>query len=497
VGVAVHLTELSERPGRELWITFHNVRVAEELKSVEPFQMTLTEAAQRIATTELSPSELLESVLARIADADGRVGAFVELMSDSARASAREADREIVRGRLRGPLHGIPVSVKDLYDIADVPTSAGSPVRAATVAECDSAVVERLRHAGAILVGKTRTHEFAFGYTTPGTRNPWNLGHIAGGSSGGSAAAVAARLCFMSMGTDTGGSIRQPAAHCGVVGFKPTYGRVSMRGVAPLAGSFDHAGPLARTVADVAVTMDAIAGYDARDPASAQVEIPDFTGALRSGLEQVTVGIPANLFFDGCHPEVEAAVRAAIDVLRVMGARLREVDVPLAKEITEAHLTMMMAEAAACHRVRLRDQPDRYTDKVRANFMLGLGVPAVDYLAAQRTRRAVIAGWLQAFTGIDALIAPTSSAPAAAVDAETITFPDGSEEALVPAYSRCAFPADFTGFPSLSVPCGFTGDGLPIGMQIIGRPFSDTTVLHIGNSYQSSVGWSRREPNLG
>jgi aspartyl-tRNA(Asn)/glutamyl-tRNA(Gln) amidotransferase subunit A len=461
---------------------------------MEPFQLTLTEAAARIAARELSPTELLDSVLARVAAVDDQVGAFVELMTAEARADAKEADAEIVRSGPRGPLHGIPIALKDLYDMAGVRTGAGSAAREDHVAASDSAVAERLRRAGAILFGKVRTHEFAFGSTTPGTRNPWTLRHIPGGSSGGSAAAVAARMCFASMGTDTGGSIRGPAAHCGVTGLKPTYGRVSMRGVVPLAWSQDHAGPIARTVSDVAAIMNAVAGYDGQDPVSADVPVPDFTAGLRSGVTGLTLGVPKNLFFDGCHPDVETSTRAAIGVLERAGARVREVTLPLAEEIMAAHYTILSAEATAYHRDQPYDPRHRYGEAIATLLNAGRTISATDYITAQRLRTAVIRHWRTVFAEVDVLVAPTVSAPAARYGENVVAYPDGRREPVLTAYARLNFPADFTGLPALSVPCGFTREGLPTGMQIIGRPFAEPTVLRVGYASEAAADWWSRTP---
>lgn len=462
----------------------------------EPFELTLSEAAGRIADRELSPSELLGSALERIAAIDDRVGAFVEVMSAEARAAAKEADVEIARSGPRGPLHGIPIALKDLYDVAGFRTGAGSSAREDHIATTDSTVTERLTRAGAIIVGKVRTHEFAYGSTTPGTRNPWTLRHIPGGSSGGSAAAVAAGMCTASMGTDTGGSIRGPAAHCGVTGLKPTYGRVPMRGIVPLAWTQDHAGPLARTARDAALVMNAIAGHDERDTASARVPVPDFTADLGAGVAGLTLGVPANLFFDGCHPDVAASARSAVEVLAQAGARVREVELPLADEIMAAHYTILAAEATAYHDRRLREPANGYGEDTAALLTAGRTIGAVDYITAQRLRTAVIRRWKEVFTTVDVLIAPTVSAPAARYGDDFVVYPDGHRESTLTAYARLNFPADFTGLPALSVPSGFSREGLPVGIQIIGRPFAEGTVLRVGHAHQVATDWCRRTPAL-
>ncbi|TDD87977.1 amidase [Actinomadura darangshiensis] len=454
---------------------------------MQPFELTLAEAAASISAGQLSPAELLESVLGRVAAVDGRVGAFVEVMADRARAAAREAGAEIVRRGPRGPLHGVPVAMKDLYDIAGLRTGAGSRARDGHLATADSAVTERLAGAGAVLFGKVRTHEFAYGSATPGTRNPWTLQHVPGGSSGGSGAAVAARMAPVSMATDTGGSIRGPAAHCGVTGLKPTYGLVPMRGVVPLAWSQDHAGPIARTAEDIALVMNAVTGPDA----------PDFTARLRGGAAGLTLGVPSAFFFDDCHPDVEALVREAIAALRDAGARVREVRPPMVEDVFPAHMTIMAAEAAAFH----GDHPHRpgggYGEALAATLAAGRMIPATDYIQAQRLRTEVVRRWRGLFDEVDVLVAPAVAAPAARYGEDVVRFPDGCVEPVLTANARLNFPADFTGLPSLSVPCGFTREGLPAGLQIIGRPRGEPEVLRLGHAHQEITDWARRAPGLG
>jgi aspartyl-tRNA(Asn)/glutamyl-tRNA(Gln) amidotransferase subunit A len=464
--------------------------------TVEPYRLTLAEAAGCVARREVAPSELLESVLARIEAVDGEVGAFVGVAAGRAREVARAADRDIARDGPCGPLHGIPVAMKDLYDLAGQRTGAGSRARDGHVAGADSGVAERLRAAGANLFGKVRTHEFAYGSTTPGTRNPWTLRHIPGGSSGGSGAAVAARMCFASMGTDTGGSVRGPAAHCGVVGLKPTYGRVPVRGVVPLAWSQDHAGPLARTVTDVALMLNAVAGHDPGDPASADHPVPDFAAGHSASAAGLVVGVPVNHFFDDCHPDVAAAAREAITVLRDAGADVREVEVPLAGEILAAHYTILAAEATAYHDRALRRDGHGYGEAAAAMLHAGRAIRAVDYIQAQRLRTEVVRRWREVFRTVDVLVAPTVSAPAARYGEDAVAHPDGRRESVLTAYARLNFPADFTGLPALSVPCGFAREGVPVGIQIIGRPFEEATVLRAGYAYESATDWWRREPPL-
>jgi aspartyl-tRNA(Asn)/glutamyl-tRNA(Gln) amidotransferase subunit A len=453
--------------------------------------LTLAEAAEKIKAKELSPVELTESALARIESVEPKITAFATVTADAARKAAEQAEQEIAAGRYRGPLHGIPMGIKDLYETAGVATTSSSKVRSDYVPAQDSAVVEKLTAAGMVMVGKTHTHEFAYGAVTPTTRNPWDVEYIPGGSSGGSGAAVAAGECMVGMGSDTGGSIRIPASVCGTVGLKPTYGRVSRRGVASLSWSLDHVGPLTRTVRDTALVMDAIAGYDRADPASADVPVPDFTAELDAGVAGLTIGVPANYFTDRVDPEVTQAVNAAIALLEAQGARLREVSIPLAEYIPATEWAIMLPEASAYHQGMLREKADHYGDDVRLYLEAGELVLATDYIKALRVRTLIQQAWRDMFDSIDVLIAPTLAAPALRVDKPEVTWPDGSTEAATDAYVRLSAPANVTGLPALSVPCGFTTGGLPIGMQLVGRPFAEPTLLRVGHAYESATEWAK------
>lgn len=464
-----------------------------------PYELTLAQAAAAVAGGELSPVELVDSVLARIEAVDPKLNAFVTVLADEARAAAKEAERAVAAGEPLGPLHGVPITLKDLFDVAGVRTTASSRIREnAPAAAEDSAVAAGLRRAGAIFVGKTQTHEFAYGMFTPQTHNPWNLDRSPGGSSGGSGAAVAARLGMASVGTDTGGSVRIPSAVCGLAGLKPTYGRVSRRGVVPLSWSLDHPGPLARTVEDAALMMNAIAGYDPGDVATVDVPVPDHTAELGHGVTGLTLGVPA-FFFEGVDPEIAAAVRRAIDVLAAEGARLREVTIPLIEYSAAAEGAILGAEAYEYHRRGLHERPTVYGDLVRDRLQSGEHVSAADYVAAQRMRRALRDSWRDAFNsaGLDAVLAPTLGGSAAVFGpANEVHYFDGRVTTSSAAYAPQVYPANMTGLPALSVPCGFTGDGIPIGLQIIGRPFAEPTVLRIGAAYESAAEWKDRAPNI-
>ncbi|MEV5594063.1 amidase [Streptomyces sp. NPDC052496] len=455
-----------------------------------PHHLPLTEAARLIADRALSPVELTTSVLDRIAAVDPKAGAYVTVTGEAALHSAAEAEREIAAGHHRGPLHGIPVALKDLIDVAGVPTTASSRVRADHTPDADAAVTERLRAAGAVLIGKTHTHEFAYGLTTPQTRNAWSPEHVAGGSSGGSAAAVAAGTATFALGTDTGGSIRVPAALNHVVGLKPTYGLVSRYGVTSLSWSLDHVGPLTRTVGDAALVLQALAGHDPRDPASLDHPREDYTRALGAPITGLRIGVPVNYYFDHVQPQVAAGVRAAVDALTALGAVAVPVHVPMTEYVQAVQWGHMVPEATAYHQDSLRTVPDLYSDDVRTLLEAGEFVPATDYIRAQRTRTLMHQAWLDLFQGtgghLDAIAAPTVPATAARSDQQTFTWSDGTTEAVSDAYVRLSAPANLTGFPALSLPVGFDDQGLPIGMQLIGRPLGESTLLQLGHAYETA-----------
>ncbi|MFH9419935.1 amidase [Streptomyces sp. NPDC017529] len=456
------------------------------------YRLTLTEAARLIADRSLSPVELTTSLLDRIAAVDPKSGAYVTVTAEAALRAAREAEREIAAGRHRGPLHGVPVALKDLIDVAGVPTTASSRVRAGHVAVADAAVTERLRAAGAVLIGKTHTHEFAFGLITPQTRNAWSPEHVAGGSSGGSAAAVAAGTATFALGTDTGGSIRVPAALNHVVGLKPTYGLIPRHGVTSLAWSLDHVGPLTRTAGDAALVLQALAGHDPRDPASLDHPREDYTRNLGASVSGLRIGIPTAYYFDRVQPQVAAAVRAAVGALTALGATAVPVHVPMTEYVHAAQWGLMVPEAAAYHQDTLRAAPELYSEDVRTLLEAGEFVPATDYIRAQRTRTLMHQAWLSLFDGtdgadgIDAIAAPTVPATAARSGQPSFTWPDGSTEPVSDAYVRLSAPANLTGFPALSLPVGLDDQGLPIGMQLIGRPLSEPTLFQLAHAYETT-----------
>lgn len=457
-------------------------------------ELTLAQVASKIRAKEVSPVELTEAILARVEDVEPMISTFATLTPDRALEAARVAADEISKGNYRGPLHGVPIGLKDLYEVAGVPNTASSKVRADHVPDADGAVAEMLAAAGSVMLGKTHTHEFAYGATTPTTRNPWNTAMTAGGSSGGTAAALAAGLIFAGMGTDTGGSIRIPAAVCGTVGLKPTYGRVPRRGLTSLSWSLDHAGPLARTAEDVAIMLNHVAGYDRADPASVDVPVPDYTAALSGDIKGLRIGVPTNYFTDNVNTEVAARAADAVAQLVELGAVVREVVIPMADAILATEWGLLVPEASAYHQQMLRERGHLYTDEVRTFLEAGELVLATDYIKAQRVRTLIRAAFRDLYDEIDVLVAPTVTSPGLPLDDLEVTWPDGSTEGATITYVRLSAPGNVTGLPALAMPSGFTKDGLPTGIQIIGRPFDEATVLNVGHAYEGSTDWPRLAP---
>lgn len=455
--------------------------------------LTIAEAARQISRKQLSPVELTEAVLARIAAVDPAVGAFITVASEQARAVARIAEREIQQGRYRGPLHGIPVGVKDTYYTRGIRTTAGSRVLHDFVPDIDAAVVERMTAAGAILIGKLNLPEFSFGGFTPGSHNPWDLQRNPGGSSGGSAAALAASLLLAAPGGDTSGSIRNPASTCGVVGLKPTFGLVSRFGVIPISWTLDHLGPMTKTVEDTAIVLRVISGYDARDPASVRAPVPDYRAGLRRDVRGLRLGVIAPSEIERFHPDTLQAFATAVQVLKGLGAELREVTFPSRmRPMGGAQRIIRISEAAAYHRRFLASPAaDRYesdgstgaVSDVRTTVEAGSLLTAAQYLRAQRCRRLFIEDMRAAYEPVDAVLSPTMPSPAGVENDAPETF-------------RSWW--NLSGFPAISIPCGFSRNpaGLPIGLQISGRPFEDATVLAVAHAYESATDWHRRRPQI-
>ncbi|WP_280465383.1 amidase [Nocardia brasiliensis] len=453
---------------------------------MQPYELTLADASAAMHAGRLSPVELVDSMLDRIEHVEPLLGAYVTVTADRARAAARQAEREIAQRRTRGALHGIPVALKDLIDVAGLPTTASSRVRTGHRAEADSAVTARLAEAGTALLGKTHTHEFAYGLTTPQTRNAWNPERIAGGSSGGSAVAVAAGAATFALGTDTGGSIRVPAALNGVVGLKPTYGLVSRHGVTALSWSLDHVGPITRTVADAALALTALAGSDPRDAASLS-HTADYRLDAGIDLRGLRIGVPVNYYFDRIEPAVETAVRTAIDHLSGLGAELVEIEIPMARYIKAIQWGLMVPEASAVHEHSLRSAPDLYGPDVRNLLEAGMFVPAADYLRAQRARTLLREAAIRLFDDVDLIAAPAVPATAARAGQDEFHWPDGTVETVADAYVRLSAPANITGIPAMTIPVGHDPAGLPIGMQLMTRPLGEPVLLRAGHAYERTT----------
>jgi aspartyl-tRNA(Asn)/glutamyl-tRNA(Gln) amidotransferase subunit A len=450
---------------------------------------TIRELGGRYRKRELSPVEVTRTLLGRIEQLDPRLHAFITLTADRAMADARAAEAALQRGDAR-PLLGIPVAHKDIYCTRGIRTTGGSALLADWLPEDDATCVRRWQEAGTVLLGKLITHEFAFGLQLPGhrflpARNPWNTAHIPGGSSSGSGAALAAGLVVGATGSDTGGSIRGPAAFCGIVGLKPTYGRVSRAGVLSLSWTLDHTGPMARTVEDCAYLLQAMAGHDTADPASSRVPVDDYLAPLGQDIRGVKMGVPRAYFFDGIDPEVAQAFEGALTTLRELGAEVRDVTIP-SLHTTPAFLLILMAEAFAYHERDIREHPELYGDVLRERILAGALVTAAEYTQAQRLRAQLCREMAEVLRDVDVLATPTTPMPATPFTlAQDPEF--GFPRSNMP-------PFNLTGLPTLALPSGFTSSGLPLSLQLAGRPFDEGMVLRVGHAYEQATQWHTRRP---
>jgi aspartyl-tRNA(Asn)/glutamyl-tRNA(Gln) amidotransferase subunit A len=455
---------------------------------------TLAEAGRKIAAGELSPVALTKAALARAEALNPKLDAFIEITAGRARAAAQRAEREIAGGRRRGPLHGIPYGLKDIYDAAGLRTTAHSRLLLDNIATADAETTARLEAAGMILIGKLATHEFATGGPAwdlpfPPARNPWNTAHFTGGSSSGSGAAVAAGIVSLAMGSDTGGSIRLPAAYCGTVGLKPTYGRVSRRGVAPLCYSLDTAGPLTWTVEDAALALQALAGHDPRDPGSADLPVPDYRAALRDGVRSMRIGYCSAFSRDGeVGPEQISALDQAAQTLAGLGAEVTEVALPPNAQFQACARTISHSESFAIHAQDLRKRPEMYARVTRERLMLGGLLTATQYVQAQRLRRILTRKVDALFESVDVLL--TAIIPGAApVLEETDDGPWRRQQPLASVFN-------VTGHPAMAQPCGLAANGLPLSVQFVGRAFDEATLLRVGHAYEQAAGWIAKRPAL-
>jgi aspartyl-tRNA(Asn)/glutamyl-tRNA(Gln) amidotransferase subunit A len=454
---------------------------------------TILELAPRLRRGEVSPLEVTRACLEQIERLNPKLNAFIAVTAESALFEARSAEAEIARGEWRGHLHGVPVALKDLINTAGVRTTAASALYKDRIPDCDAEVVRRLREAGAVIVGKNNLHEFAYGGSSlvsyfGDVHNPWDLGRTAGGSSGGSAAAVAAGLCYAAIGTDTAGSIREPAALCGCVGLKPTYGRVSSRGIIPLSYSLDHVGPLAATVADAAIVLQAIAGYDPGDVASCDVPGADYVSALSESTKALRVGVPRAFFYDDLDAEVAAAVEQALAVIKTLVAEVKEVqlDVPTDRRLQSA-------ESYAVHAENVSKTPELYQAETLRRLRAGESISAADYIQRRRELDEARRSIRNAFASVDLLITPTMPIPAPAI-ADLRANPDALRPAELKLL-RNTRPFNVWGLPAISVPCGFTQSGLPIGLQIAGPRWREDLVLRLAYGYEQATAWHKRNSN--
>jgi len=453
----------------------------------------ITQLAPLIQSKQVSPVELFDEALKRIHELQPKLNSFITVTEADGRKAATQAESEIRHGRYRGPLHGIPISIKDLFATRGVRTTAGSKVLGNWIPDFDATAVTRLRDAGMVMVGKNNMHEFAYGVTNDNAhygaaRNPWDKTRVSGGSSGGSAAAVASSQCTASLGTDTGGSIRIPSAVCGVVGLKPTYGRVSRYGAIPLAWSLDHVGPITKTVEDAAIMLSAIAGPDPNDPTASSKPVPDYRKALLGGIRGLRLGIPRQYFFDDIDPEIRKSVDKAIRELERLGMATFEVDIPNLENCAamEAHITLV--EATSYHEPYLKSRPDDYSREVRTNLEAGRYLLGTDYVKSQRARTLLQHNLNEAFRRVDVIVSPTLPAFSPRVGEEWVQS-GNLREYVIDAFLRFNIPYDLTGFPAISVPCGFGSTGLPIGLQIAGKAFDETTILRAAHACEQSTEW--------
>jgi aspartyl-tRNA(Asn)/glutamyl-tRNA(Gln) amidotransferase subunit A len=466
------------------------------MTTTELAYLSITEASRGLRRNQFSPVELAQACLKRIESIDGKLHSFITVTADLALEQARKAEHELLGGADKGPLHGIPIALKDLYATQKIRTTCHSAVLQDWIPDHDATAASKLGEAGTVLLGKLAMHEFAFGGPSvdasfPAVRNPWDTAHMPGGSSSGSGAALAAGLCLGSLGSDTGGSIRTPSSHCAVVGMKPTYGRVSRYGVVPLSWSLDHAGPMARNVEDCAILLQAIAGDDPKDPASADVPVLDFRAELKNGIKGLRVGVPRANWFDenkGTDPETEVIFNTALKILEGLGAIVVDIDGRPFSLARKANQTILVAEGYAYHEKRLREAPDKFGSSVRTRLLEGAFLSAADYITALRTRTVLNEQICTNFSRVDIFATPTAPRPPDAF--ETL---DPNEQNLRPNFTN---PFNLTGLPAISLPCGFTKNALPVGLQIIAAAFQENTAFRVAYAYEQATEWHERRPKL-
>jgi aspartyl-tRNA(Asn)/glutamyl-tRNA(Gln) amidotransferase subunit A len=466
--------------------------------STEPALLSLTEVAQAIAQKRISSREATQSCLNRIAQWQSPLNAFMAIDAHEALAAADDADASLAKGTIRGALHGVPLAHKDMYYDAGKIVTCGSRIRRDFVATSTATALQRLKDAGTIRLGSLQMVEFAYGPTGHNTHygpvhNPWGLDHITGGSSSGSGAAVAARLTFAALGSDTGGSIRMPAHFCGVTGLKTTVGRISRAGAMPLSQSLDTVGPLARTAEDCALLLGLMAGADPHDPTAAAEPVPDYVAATRESITGLTIGVPSAFYVDDLDPEVERILDETISVLKREGANIVQVELPDQRQLAAAAQLVVAVEASAFHKRWLIERPQDYGPQVLMRLQNGLAIPGVSYLEAMRWRGPALAAYLAAVAGTDAVIGPGAPVPAPTLaESDVGNGPDA--DAVIQRLTRFTRPVNYLGLPSLGIPAGFTKSGLPVGMQLIGRSFDEAMLLRIGAAFQRATDFHARVP---
>ena len=462
--------------------------------------LSIAEASYLIAQGELSPVELVKAHLKRIDDIETHLNSFITILDEDALSSAHAAEVDIRSGKRIGDLHGIPIGVKDLCNTKNVRTTIGSKIMSDFVPTEDATVVKRLKSAGAIIIGKLQMHEFAIGVTSENphygpAHNPWSTDRITGGSSGGSASSVASGQCMGAIGTDTGGSVRLPAALCGIVGLKPTFGRVSKNGVFPVAWNLDTVGPMTRTVRDAALMLNTISGHDQRDQFSSHRPTEDWTTSINQDIQGIRIGVHRDYFFDRLGIDVESSITAAADVLEGLGASITEVSIPLMDLASSISTTIIGPEAVEIHMQDLLERPEDFDPSVRVRLEAGAVVSAHQYIKAQRARTLFNRNVRTAMETVDVILSPTSAVGAPKIGREMVPV-EGEFETKLTLLSKLTRPFNLPGVPTISLPCGFTSDGLPIGLQLSGRPFEEATILRVAHSYEQATEWHKRRPPI-
>lgn len=486
--------------GAEKRVGYGDIRSQQKPLDSSLTKLSLSKASELVRNKKISPVELTHACLSRIDQINPKLNAFITVTAEAALRQARQAEADIQRGRWIGPLHGIPIALKDLLDTAGVRTTAASGVFKDRIPIQDANIVRRLKAGGAVLLGKLNMHEFAYGGSSVisyfgAVRNPWETAYSPAGSSGGSAAALAAELCYGAIGSDTGGSIRMPAAYCGIVGLKPTYGRVSTSGVIPLAWSLDHVGPMTRTAMDAALMLQVIAGYDPEDPNSADTPVQDYAAGLEGKTSSLRIGIPRAYFYEGLHPEIQAAMDTALSVLGKLTSSQHEIEIQATNDMALTAILIMKAEAYAYHREYVTKSPDLYQPETLKRIRAGAEISGADYIDARRHLDQYRRSISKIFDRVDLVVTATTPVPPLTIS-ELLADPDHLRAKEVVS-ARNTRPFNLLGLPAVSIPCGFTSKGLPIGMQIIGPPSGEATVLRLARAYEQATDWHNRGPNLG